>query len=86
MYPILSCVMHCYFVGNDAIHAITSRGNYTLTIRLTNWDNITKFANYSMFRIANESDGYRLNIKGYSGEAGNYIWLFYRTYVTLIKK
>ena len=61
--------MLCYFVGNDAIHAITTRGSYKLRIRLMDWDNVIKFANYSTFQIADESDGYRLNIGGYSGDA-----------------
>ena len=56
--------------GNDAIHEISSRGTYRLKVRLTDWDNVTKFANYATFRISSESAGYRLTIDGYSGDAG----------------
>ena len=59
--------MHCYFIGNDAIHAITSRSSYKLRIRLMDWNNVIKFSDYSMFQIANELEGYRLSIDVYSG-------------------
>ena len=59
--------------GNDDIHNLTSHGTYQLKIRLVDWDGNTSFANYASFRIANESDGYRLSIDGYSGNAGKYI-------------
>ena len=60
-----------YWLGNDAIHQITSSANYTLKIYLTDWDNVTKYAMYDLFRIADEADGYRLTIGGYSGDAGD---------------
>ena len=69
---VLYSYLHIYFIGNDAIHEITSRGDYKLKIRLTGWSNTTKFAYYHTFVVANESDGYRLTISGYSGEAGKY--------------
>ena len=60
-----------YWLGNDVIHQITSSANYTLKIYLTDWDNVTKYAMYDTFRIADEADGYRLTIGGYSGDAGD---------------
>ena len=33
-----------YWLGNDALHQITSNANYTLKIYLTGWDNVTKYA------------------------------------------
>ena len=60
-----------YWLGNDAIHQITSISNYILKIYLTDWDNVTKYAMYDTFRIADEADGYRLTIRGYSGDAGD---------------
>ena len=60
-----------YWLGNDAIHQITSRANYTLKIYLTDWDNVTVYAKYDVFRIAAEANGYRLTIGGYSGDAGD---------------
>ena len=59
-----------FWLGNDAIHQITSSANYSLKIYLNAWDNIT-YALYDTFKIAAESDGYRLTIDGYSGDAGD---------------
>ena len=62
--------MNCEnWLGNDALHQITSSANYTLKRYLTNWDNVTKYAMYDTFRIADEADGYRLTIGDYSGDA-----------------
>ena len=58
-----------YWLGNDVIHQLTSRANYTLRVVLTDWDNVTKYAIYSTFTVADEADGYRLSIGGYSGDA-----------------
>ena len=58
-----------YWIGNDIIHQITSHGNFTLKIVLTNWNNARKYAEYSVFIVANEMDNYRLTIGGYSGDA-----------------
>ena len=60
------------FPGNEALHEITSHGNYTLKVVLTDWARVTKVAEYSFFRIGSESDGYRLTLRGYSGDAGRY--------------
>ena len=61
----------CFIMtGNDAIHNLSSHGTYQLKIRLADWDGNTSFAKYTTFRIASESDGYRLSIDGYSGNVG----------------
>ena len=60
------------YSGNEALHEMTSHGNYTLKIVLTDWAGVTKVAEYSIFRIGNERDGYRLTVGGYSGDAGSY--------------
>ena len=60
------------FPGNEALHHITSRGNYKLKIVLTDREGVTKVAQYSTVRIGSESDGYRLTLRGYSGDAGRY--------------
>ena len=62
-----------YWLGNDVIHQLTSHANYTLRVVLTDWDNITKYAIYSIFTVADEADGYRISIGGYSGDAGDAI-------------
>ena len=60
-----------YWLGNNALHQITANANYTLKIYLTDWNNVTKYAMYNTFRIADEADGYCLTIGGYSGDAGD---------------
>ena len=59
-----------FWLGNDAIHQITSCGIYSLKICLNAWDNIA-YAMFDTFKIAEESDGYRLTISGFSGDAGD---------------
>ena len=60
-----------YWIGNDIIHQLTSHGNYSLKIVLTDWNNTMKYAEYSVFKIKGEVDNYRLTIGGYSGDAGD---------------
>ena len=58
-----------YWIGNDIIHQLTIHDTYTLKIILTDWKNTITYAEYSIFRVADENDGYRLTIGGYSGTA-----------------
>jgi len=73
-----------YWIGNDRLHALTHDGQYKLRVELlsngTYMPGIFKppgyymqwyWAEYSTFRVGNESTGYRLNIRGYSGTAGD---------------
>lgn len=54
------------FLGNDNIHELTQRG-VTLRIELEGWDGTAKFAEYTTFFVAGESDNYQLAIGGYTG-------------------
>ena len=60
-----------YWLGNDAMHKLTSRSSYKLKVVLRALDDVTGYAIYDTFRISNESDGYRLTIGGYHGDAGD---------------
>ncbi|XP_035689136.1 angiopoietin-related protein 1-like [Branchiostoma floridae] len=42
-----------------------------MRIDLVDWNNESRYAEYSTFRVSGESDGYRLHISGYSGTAGD---------------
>ena len=42
----------------------------TVRIELEDFDDYHRFAEYSVFSVANGTDYYRLNISGYSGDAG----------------
>ena len=72
---MLSTVLLHYilaFTGNEIIHQLTSTSNYKIKFVLKDWNDIEKYATYSSFSIAGESDFYRLSIKGYTGDAGKY--------------
>ena len=45
--------------------------NQELKIVLSDFQNVTKYADYTSFHVADESSGYRLTIGGYSGNAGS---------------
>ncbi|XP_073418038.1 angiopoietin-4-like [Dendrobates tinctorius] len=58
-----------FWLGNENIHKITSKGGYTLRIELEDWDGEKKSANYREFSIDNEANHYRLHVAGFSGTA-----------------
>ena len=60
-----------YWIGNDVIHQLTSHGNYSLKIVLTDWNNTVKYAEYNVFETAGEVNNYTLTIGGYSGDAND---------------
>ncbi|XP_035663827.1 uncharacterized protein LOC118407459 [Branchiostoma floridae] len=60
-----------YWLGNENIHLLTNQKNYRLRIDLVDWNNESRYAEYSTFSVSGDSDGYRLHISGYSGTAGN---------------
>ncbi|XP_019647205.1 PREDICTED: fibrinogen-like protein 1 [Branchiostoma belcheri] len=66
-----------YWLGNENIHRLTNRKNYRLRIELMDWDRETRYAEYNTFRVAGESDRYRLTISGYSGDAGDSMTNYY---------
>lgn len=63
---------HFYFfaLGNEAIHLISTNGKHKLHIGLEMRDGSRFYADYSLFRLNNESSQYLLNVTGYSGTAG----------------
>ena len=60
-----------FWLGNAMIHQITSQHNYKLKIYLTEWNGERRHAQYDTYQIADEADGYRVTIGGYSGDAGD---------------
>ncbi|CAG2184385.1 Angiopoietin-related protein 1,Ficolin-1-A,Ryncolin-1,Fibrinogen C domain-containing protein 1,Tenascin-N,Angiopoietin-related protein 7,Ficolin-3,Fibrinogen C domain-containing protein 1-B,Fibrinogen-like protein 1,Ficolin-1,Tenascin-R,Ryncolin-2,Techylectin-5B,FibrinogenC domain-containing protein 1-A,Microfibril-associated glycoprotein 4,Ryncolin-3,Ficolin-2,Tenascin,Angiopoietin-related protein 2,Techylectin-5A,Ryncolin-4 [Mytilus edulis] len=57
--------------GNDNIHELTSHGNHDLRIELNDFDGNMRYAEYSIFTVADEENGYRLLVYNYSGNAGD---------------
>lgn len=60
-----------YWLGNKNIHLLTSQGDYTLKIDLTDFEKNSRYAQYKIFKVGDEKSSYDLNIGGYAGTAGN---------------
>ncbi|XP_059166076.1 ficolin-2-like [Physella acuta] len=59
-----------FWLGNENIHRLTSQRRYELRVDFK-FNNTDYFAKYSRFRVYGESEGYRLKVSGYSGNAGD---------------
>ncbi|MEQ2202402.1 hypothetical protein XENOCAPTIV_028530 [Xenoophorus captivus] len=60
-----------HWLGNAALHALTSTGEHQLRIELEDWYHQKRQATYSNFKVASEAQRYRLTAHEYSGDAGN---------------
>ena len=58
--------------GNDNLHAITARKNYTLRVDMEDFAGATRYAEYTYFAVADEHNKYKLSLGTYSGNAGDY--------------
>ncbi|XP_071807613.1 microfibril-associated glycoprotein 4-like [Asterias amurensis] len=56
-----------FWLGNDNLHRLTAQGEYELRVDLTDFDNVTGYAIYDTFSIADVSYNYSLTVGGYSG-------------------
>ncbi|XP_019644834.1 PREDICTED: angiopoietin-related protein 7-like [Branchiostoma belcheri] len=59
-----------YWLGNENIHRLTPK-DYRMRVDMMDWGGETAYAAYDTFRLAGESDQYRLTVSGYSGDAGD---------------
>jgi len=62
-----------WFSGNEYLHLLTSVSpvrKYELRVDLADFNDTTRFAEYSNFTIASAADSYRLELGVYSGDAG----------------
>nr|XP_033811888.1 angiopoietin-2-like isoform X1 [Geotrypetes seraphini] len=59
-----------YWLGNEYVHKLTSRGVYSLRIQLKDWENQEAYSHYDQFSVGSEEQNYRLRVQGYSGTAG----------------
>lgn len=55
------------------IHALTNQSDYVLRIDMWDWDGNQSFAEYQMFKVGDENTDYRLEVYGFSGNAGQFI-------------
>ncbi|NXO00984.1 ANGP4 protein, partial [Rhinopomastus cyanomelas] len=59
-----------HWLGNEAVHLLTSRAPYALRIELQDWEGGQVYAHYARFQLGSERQLYRLSLQDYSGTAG----------------
>jgi len=61
-----------YWLGNDLLSRLTRNNGYKLKFDLQSRNNTSNwyYAEYSTFRVLTETDNYKLQVAGYSGNAG----------------
>ncbi|XP_069108438.1 microfibril-associated glycoprotein 4-like isoform X1 [Argopecten irradians] len=60
-----------FWLGNQALHFLTSQGGYELRIDMEDFDGNRRFCIYKFFHVGGLSTNYKLSIAYYSGDAGN---------------
>lgn len=60
-----------HWLGNIALHAITTQGHYELRVDLGDWAGNTSFAKYGVFRVMHAKELYKMIIGGYVGNTGD---------------
>ncbi|XP_045175825.2 fibrinogen-like protein A [Mercenaria mercenaria] len=60
-----------FWLGNQQIHTITTRGWYQLRVDLETVSGIVAYAEYNVFSVGNVDSMYKLSVDGYSGNAGD---------------
>jgi hypothetical protein len=60
-----------HWLGLERLYQMTQRKQYALRVELLDWDNVWRTADYDSFAISAESDGYKLSVSGYHGDAGD---------------
>jgi len=61
-----------FWLGNDRLSSLTLSQQYKLRVDLGDWEGNYKYADYSLFKVSNSTDKYRLSQLGtYTGNAGD---------------
>ncbi|KAM4603887.1 fibrinogen-like protein 1 [Polymixia lowei] len=60
-----------FWLGNDALHNITSQGNYDLRVDMEDFEGNQRYAEYKKFKVDDEKDQYQLHFGQYTGNAGD---------------
>ena len=74
-----------FWLGNDYLHRLTASASMAFRIDMEDYEDDRRFAEYTTFVVADESDDYRVTIDGYRGTAGDALLSLNRPirYVTL---
>ena len=59
------------WLGNDCLHRLTASANMVFRIGMEDYEGDRRFAEYTTFFVADESDDYRVTIDAYRGTAGD---------------
>lgn len=60
-----------FWLGNENIYMLTNTDEYMLRVELEDFDGNRRYAEYSTFKLHSEKEDYKLEIGGYSGNAGD---------------
>ncbi|XP_060079382.1 angiopoietin-related protein 7-like [Ylistrum balloti] len=59
-----------FWLGNEALHYLTIKASI-LRIQMVSWLGDAKYAQYSTFKVENETENYKLTIYGFSGNTSD---------------
>ncbi|XP_034336789.1 microfibril-associated glycoprotein 4 [Magallana gigas] len=62
---------HEYWIGNDMLHRLTSQKPQELRVDMERFNGEKAYAVYSRFAVGDETSKYKLEVNGYSGNAGD---------------
>ena len=60
-----------FWLGNDYLHRLTASANMVVRFDMEDYEDDRRYAEYTTFAVADESDDYRLTVGGYRGTAGD---------------
>lgn len=52
-----------HWLGNEALHLLTSQGQYSLRVELKDWEGNSAHSHYDRFTLSNERQQYRYQLK-----------------------
>ncbi|XP_067361777.1 angiopoietin-4 [Channa argus] len=59
-----------HWLGNEVLYLLTSQNQYSLRVEVRDWEGSQAHSQYDRFTLGSEQQQYRLNLRGYSGTAG----------------
>eukprot|EP00105_Crassostrea_gigas_P031345 XP_011454024.1 PREDICTED: ficolin-1 [Crassostrea gigas] len=62
---------HEFWIGNDMLYRLTSQKPQELRVDMERFNGEKAYAVYSRFAVGDESSKYKLEVNGYSGNAGD---------------
>jgi len=60
-----------FWLGNENIYMLTNAEDYSLRVELEDFEGNKRYAEYSSFKLYSEREQYKLEIGGYTGNAGD---------------